>query len=149
MPWFIEFLWPNYIRRNNHMVSYNRSISQNLIWNVRHNMILPPTIREHAVTETSTGVLKFHSTRSVVTAQHTKFNKNPPNVKAIQHWYEQFVSSRCLSKDKSSGQPLVTQETVNHMSHVGVGVHKLPECASLRDGKPLVLCGAHLWCPKM
>ena len=63
--------------------------------------------------EKSFCVLKYHTSKSVVTVQRAlraKYAKEPPTDKIIRASYKHFTESRCLCKQKSSGRPLTAEE---------------------------------------
>jgi hypothetical protein len=56
--------------------------------------------------------------KSVVTVQREyerKFEKDPPTANSIRKWYEKFVDTDCLCKEKSSGRQSTSAETIDRV----------------------------------
>jgi hypothetical protein len=63
-------------------------------------------------------VLQFAKTESVVTvtrAFRIKFGCDPPGDNNIRRWYHQFQDTGCLCKDKSTGRPRTSGESVEQV----------------------------------
>jgi hypothetical protein len=71
-----------------------------------------------AAGEKSFCVLKYHTSKSVVTVQCAfcaKYAKDPPTDKTIRAWYKQFTETGCLRKQKSSGHALTAEDDIERV----------------------------------
>jgi hypothetical protein len=65
-------------------------------------------------------VLNFEVSRSVITVQRNfraLFQKDAPHKNNISSWYQQFVETGCLCKDKSPGRPRVSDDLAEQTSN--------------------------------
>jgi hypothetical protein len=81
--------------------------------------------------EKSFCVLKYHTSKSVVTVQRVfcaKYAKDPTTDKTIHVWCKQFTETGCLCKQKSSGHPLTTEDDVEQVWTSFLHIPKISSC---------------------
>ena len=95
--------------------------------------------------EKAYAVLEFHSLRSAITVQRhfrTKFHKEPPSANTIRRWYQQFLTTGCLCKGKSTGRPAVSEETVER---VRMSFTRSPQKSTSRASRELNIPQQTVW----
>jgi hypothetical protein len=80
-------------------------------------------------------VTEFAKTNSVTVLQccfKTRYGKQPPSRQSIYDWSKKYNETGCLCKEKSSGGPPVSKETVTHVRETYTrSPKKSTTCASL------------------